>query len=166
YYLREVNHRNGLVGDKTQAGSPASIAAIGMALASFPILVERGILPRDFVAKRVLTKLRFFWNSPQGTDPDSTGYKGFYYHFLDMETGRRVWNCELSTVDSAFLLAGALAAATYFDRETEDEHEIRSLADALYRRADWRWALNGGATLTHGWKPETGFLPYRWKGYD
>ncbi|HKM55825.1 MAG TPA: glucoamylase family protein, partial [Isosphaeraceae bacterium] len=166
YYLREVNHRNGLVGDKTQAGSPASITAIGMALASFPILVERGILPRDFVAKRVLTKLRFFWNSPQGTDPDSTGYKGFYYHFLDMETGRRVWNCELSTVDSAFLLAGMLAASSYFDRDSEDEHEIRTLADALYRRVDWRWAQNGGATVTHGWKPESGFLPYRWQGYD
>ena len=59
-----------------------------------------------------------------------------------------------------------LAAATYFDRDTEDEHEIRTLADALYRRADWRWAQNGGATVTHGWKPESGFLPYRWEGYD
>src|SRR5947209_3681450 len=125
YYLREVNYRNGLVGDKTQEGSPASIAAVGMALASAPVIVERGILPRDFMARRVLTKLRFFWNSPQGTEPDATGYKGFYYHFLDMETGRRVWNCELSTIDSAFLLAGMLTAATYFDQDLEDEREIR-----------------------------------------
>jgi hypothetical protein len=166
YYLREVNHRNGLVGDKTQEGAPASIAAVGMALASAPVLVERGILPRDIMAKRVLTKLRFFWHSPQGPESDATGHKGFYYHFLDMETGRRVWSCELSTIDSAFLLAGVLAAAAYFDQDSAAEQEIRTLADALYRRADWQWAQNGGATVTHGWKPETGFLPYRWEGYD
>ena len=98
----------------------------------------RGSCPARFMAKRVLTELRFFWNSPQGPEPDATGYKGFYYHFLDMETGRRVWQCELSTIDSAFLFAGMLTAATYFDQDTEDEHEIRTLADALYRRADWQ----------------------------
>jgi hypothetical protein len=83
-----------------------------------------------------------------------------------MHTGRRVWKCELSTIDSTFLLAGMLSAAVYFDEQTEAEHEIRTLADALYRRADWPWALNGGACVTHGWRPETGFLPYRWQGYD
>jgi hypothetical protein len=166
YYLREVKFRNGLIADKTQPGSPASIAAVGMSLATLPVVVERGHLPREWAAGRVLTKLRFFWNSPQGPEPDATGYKGFYYHFLDMETGRRAGNCELSTVDSAFLLAGMLTAASYFDRDTEQEHDLRSLADALYRRVDWRWALDAGATLTHGWKPESGFLPYRWEGYD
>lgn len=166
YYIREENYGNGLIADKTQAGSPASIAAVGMALATLPLAAEREHLPRELMAERVLNKLQFFWSSPHGPEPDATGYKGFYYHFLDMETGRRVWNCELSTMDSAFLLVGALTAASYFDRDTDDEYEIRILADALYRRADWRWALNGGATVTHGWKPETGFLPYRWKGYD
>ena len=166
YFLKEVNHQNGLIRDKTQDGAPASIAAVGMALATAPLAVERGGAPRDFMARRTLTRLRFFWNSPHGPEPDATGYKGFYYHFLDMETGRRVWNCELSTVDSAFLLAGMLTAAAYFDQDTALEHEIRTLADALYRRADWRWAQNGGATLTHGWRPESGFLPYRWEGYD
>jgi hypothetical protein len=166
YYLKEVNHRNMLVRDKTQDGAPASIAAVGMALTAAPLAVERAAIPRDFMARRTLTRLRFFWNSPQGPEPDATGYKGFYYHFLDMETGRRVWDCELSTVDSAFLLAGMLAAATYFDQDNPQEHEIRTLAEALYRRADWRWAQDGGATVTHGWRPETGFLPYRWKGYD
>ena len=114
----------------------------------------------------VLTRLRFFRDSPQGTEPDATGYKGFYYHFLDMKTGRRSGRCELSTIDTTFLLAGMLAAATYFDRDSADEHEIRTLADALYRRVDWRWAQDGGATVTHGWTPEGGFLPYRWQGYD
>ncbi|MBV8384547.1 MAG: hypothetical protein JOZ63_18335, partial [Planctomycetaceae bacterium] len=139
---------------------------VGMALATAPLVAERGFLPRIEVARRVLTKLRFFRDSPQGPEPDATGYKGFYYHFLDMQTGRRVWQCELSTIDSAFLLAGMLTAAVYFDRDTEDEAEIRALVDALYRRADWRWAMNGGPSVTHGWRPESGFIPYRWTGYD
>jgi hypothetical protein len=123
-------------------------------------------MPRSAAVKRILDTLRFFWNSPQGPEPDATGYHGFYYHFLDMQTDRRACQCELSTVDSAFLLAGALTVAIYFDAETADEHEIRTLADALYRRADWQWAQNQGATVTHGWKPESGFLKYRWEGYD
>ena len=103
---------------------------------------------------------------PQGAEPDAAGYKGFFYHFLDIETGRRVWQCELSTIDSAFLFAGALTVATYFDRETAVEAEIRDLANTLYGRADWNWACNGGPTLTHGWRPESGFIPHRWQGYD
>lgn len=166
YYLHETNRDNGLVADKTRPGAPASIAAMGMALTTLPLLAEREHLPRELLAERVLTTLRFLWTSPQGTQPDATGYKGFYYHFLDMQTGRRVWNCELSTIDSAFLFAGILTAAAYFDRDVEKEGEIRSVADALYRRADWRWALNSGAAVTHGWKPESGFLPSRWEGYN
>ena len=166
YYLKETNFLNGLIRDKTQPGAPSSIAAVGMFLATAPIVVERGVLPRDFMAKRVLLRLRFFRDSPQGPEPDATGYKGFYYHFLDMDTGRRVWQCELSTIDSAFLFAGMLTVATYFDQDTPDEHEVRTLADDLYRRADWQWAQNGGATLTHGWRPESGFIPHRYEGYD
>ena len=166
YFVHETNSANGLVLDKTQAGAPASIAAVGFALASYPIGVERLWMTRTEATKRTLAALRFFWLSPQGIEPDATGYKGFYYHFLDMATGRRSGMCELSTVDTAFLFAGMLTAASYFDRETADELEIRTLADALYCRADWLWAQNGGATVTHGWKPESGFLKYRWEGYD
>lgn len=83
-----------------------------------------------------------------------------------MTTGRRADLCELSTVDTSVLLAGMLAAAVYFDQDSEAEREIRTLADALYRCADWQWACDSGATVTHGWKPESGFLPYRWEGYD
>ena len=166
YFLHETNPSNGLVKDKTEADWPASIAASGLALASYPVAVERGFMTRDAAVQRTLTTLRFFWNSPQGSEPDATGYKGFYYHFLDMQTGRRAWQCELSTIDSTFLLAGALTAGRYFDADSPDEQEIRSLADMLYRRADWQWAQDGGATVTHGWKPESGFLEYRWEGYD
>ena len=166
YFLHETNPNNGLVIDKTAADWPASIAATGLALASYPVAVERGFISRSKAVERTLTTLRFFWNSPQGPQPDATGHQGFYYHFLDMQTGRRAWQCELSIVDSAFLLAGALTAGIYFDADNSDELEIRTLADALYCRADWQWAQNNGETLTHGWKPESGFLNYRWEGYN
>ena len=166
YFVHEANPTNGLVIDKTAADWPASIAATGFALAAYPVGVERGFMSRGAAVARTLVTLRFFWNSPHGPESDATGYQGFYYHFLDMRTGRRAWQCELSTVDSAFLLAGMLTAGRYFDADTADECEIRTLADALYRRANWPWAQNQGATLTHGWKPESGFLKYRWEGYD
>ena len=166
YFLREVNPDNGLIRDKTADNWPASIAATGLALACYPVGVERGFMTRDAASTRTLATLRFFWTSPQGPEPDATGYRGFFYHFLNMRTGRRTWKCELSTVDTTFLLAGALAAAAYFDADVRGEQEIRLLADALYRRADWQWAQNQAATVTHGWKPESGFLNYRWEGYD
>ena len=166
YFVHEANPANGLVIDKTAPNWPASIAATGFALAAYPVGVEHGFMSRVAAVERTLATLRLFWNSPHGPEADATGYQGFYYHFLDMQTGRRVWQCELSTVDSAFLLAGMLTAGSYFDADTADEHEIRTLADALYRRANWHWAQNEGATLTHGWKPESGFLEYRWGGYD
>ena len=166
YFLLETNPANGLVIDKTAPDWPASIASTGLALACYPVGVKRGFMSRAKAVEKTLATLRFFWNSPQGPEHDATGYKGFYYHFLDMKTGRRVWDCELSTVDTAFLLAGALTAGIYFDADTDDEAEIRKLADALYQRTDWQWAQNKGETLTHGWKPESGFLPYRWEGYD
>jgi hypothetical protein len=166
YFLHETNPANGLVRDKTADNWPASIAATGLALACYPVAVERGFMTRPAAVARTLTTLRFFWSCPHGPEPDATGHRGFYYHFLDMQTGRRAWRCELSTIDSALLLAGALTAAAYFDAETADEREIRALTDALYRRADWRWAQNRGATVTHGWTPEGGFLAHRWQGYD
>ena len=166
YFLHETNPRNGLVRDKTRNDWPASIAAVGMALAADPVGVERGLIRRPDAVRRTLTVLRFFWRSPQGPEPDATGYRGFYYHFLDMESGRRAHRSELSTVDTALLMAGILTSAAYFQEDTKEEAEIRKLADALYRRVDWRWALNRGATITHGWKPGRGFLEYRWEGYD
>jgi hypothetical protein len=166
YYLHETNPDTGLVRDKTDPSAPCSIAAVGLALATLPVAVERGILYRPFAAKFALRRLRFLNSLPQGQEPNSSGYKGFFYHFLDMDTGRRVWKCELSTLDSAILFAGMLTAATYFDHDSADEAELRKLADAMYRRADWDWARNGGATVTNGWLPESGFLPYRYEGYD
>ena len=166
YFVHMTNLANGLVFDKSQEGWPASIAAVGFALAAYPVGVECGFMARDDAVQRTLATLRFFATAPQGPEPDATGYKGFYYHFLDMNSGRRARRSELSSVDSAFLLAGMLAAAAYFQRQTAEEDEIRNLADALYRKADWQWMQNGEAAVSHGWTPEKGFLPYRWKGYD
>ena len=167
YFWKETNPENGLIPDNTSADDvPASIAGVGWALASYPVAVERSFVSRAQAVERTLATLRFFWESPQTSMPDATGHRGFFYHFLDVKSGRRAWDCELSTIDTTIVIAGALTAAAYFDRETDDEREVRQLAESLYRRVDWQWALNGGATVSHGWTPETGFLRYRWEGYN
>jgi hypothetical protein len=166
YFRHEVDPRTGLVRDTSQANTPATIAGSGFALTSCAIAAERGYLSRDDAAERVRRSLRFLLEAPQGDGANAIGTHGFFYHFLDTTSGRRVWNCEVSTIDSAILFAGALAAAAYFDRETTAERDIRISAEALYRRADWNWALNGGPTVSLGWRPRRGFLPYRWAGYS
>ncbi|WP_097066730.1 glucoamylase family protein [Nitrosovibrio sp. Nv4] len=166
YFVHKINPANGLVLDKSHSDWPASIAAVGLALAAYPVGVERGFMTREEAVKRTLIVLKFFANAPHGPERDATGYKGFYYHFLDMNTGKRVWNCELSSVDTAFLIAGMLIARAYYKHETEEEGEIRKLADELYRRVDWQWMQKGEAAVSHGWTPEKGFLPYQWTGYD
>jgi len=167
FFRNEIDAGTGLTADKTQPGAPSSIAAVGMALSVYVVAVERDLLSRAEAIQRTVKVLKFFESSHQGPEADATGYRGFYYHFLDMQTGRRTWECELSTVDTAILMAGILTAATYFDGEADEERELRELADALYRRVDWQWALDGGTTIRHGWKPECGFLPQRWdRGYS
>src|SRR6266404_4878768 len=166
YFLKESNRSNGMVPDSTREGSHASIAAIGFALTAYPIGVERGMITRAEAIERTRVTLRFFRSSEQSEAPDATGYKGFYYHFLHMDTGRRAWESELSLIDSAFLLAGIVTSAAYFNGDAPEEREIRSLAEELYARADWQWALNAGETVSMGWKPESGFLPNRSEGYN
>jgi len=166
YFLEQFNPENGLVADTSRAGAPASIAVVGFALSCYPVGVERGWMTRADAAARALVTLRFFWNSVQSEQPDATGHKGFYYHFLDMKTGKRVWQSEVSLIDTTLLLAGVLTASVYFNGNTPSENEIRECADAIYRRIDWQWACGGAATARQGWKPESGFLHYGWDGYD
>ena len=99
-------------------------------LSCYPVAVNNGWLQRTDAAERVLTALRFFEHSPQGPEPDVTGYKGFYYHFLETKNGRRAGTCEISTVDSAFLLAGFLTVTAFFAADAPAEREIRDIADA------------------------------------
>jgi hypothetical protein len=164
YLIDYTNAETGLVADTSRPGSPCSIAVVGFALSCYPIAVRNGWLSRAEAATRTLKVLRFFCQSTQMDTPDATGYKGFYYHFLDMQTGKRVWQCELSLIDTALLIAGVLVAGCYFDGGGESE--IRELADALYRRVDWRWAQDGTPGISQGWKPECGFLHYGWEGYN
>src|SRR6186713_965980 len=165
YFVDETNPANGLVADTSRADSPASIAVVGFALSSYPVAVERGWIEREEAATRTLVTLRFFERSAQGSEPGATGYKGFYYHFLDQLSGSRVWQCEVSLIDTSLLLAGVLTAAAYFTEATSTEAEIRALARELYDRIDWDWARNGKATVAQGWKPDSGFLHYGWEGY-
>ena len=167
FFRDEVNPRTGLTPDKTQPHSPSSIAAVGLSLSAHIVAAERGLLSRAAAVVNTLKVLRFLQSLHQGPESDASGYKGFFYHFIDMKTGKRAWNCELSTIDTAILMAGILTAASYFIADSQDELEVRELADALYLRVDWQWALNGQSTISHGWTPEAGFLPCRWdNGYS
>ncbi len=174
YFWETANPRNGLVPDRWPTQSFSSVAAVGFALTAYPIGVERGWVSRDQARDRVLATLRFFWTAPQGTARTGmTGYRGFFYHFLDMENGRRFDRVELSTIDTSLLLAGAMVCRQYFDRADAGDSTIRALADSLYLRADWQWARDGQATLSMGWRPdsakyqnERGFITTHWHGYD
>ena len=166
YFLKASNPENGLIADTTRADSPSSIAVVGFALSAYVVGVERGWIERANAVERTLRTLRFFLASDQTGSAGATGHRGFYFHFLDMRSGTRAWNSELSLIDTALLIAGVLTAAAYFTADMPAEVEIRTLADALYRRVDWRWAQGDGACLTHGWKPECGFLNYGWEGYS
>jgi hypothetical protein len=166
YFIDKVNPDNGLISDSTWENDTSSIAAVGFALACYPVGVEHGWISRQDAVERILITLRHFEASPQGPERDTVGYQGFYYHFLDLHTGRRTWKSELSTIDTTYLLCGMLITAQYFNQNDSGEQEIRRLVEALFSRVNWQWAQNNGLTVTHGWKPESGFLENRWQGYD
>ena len=166
FFEVHVDPDTGLVLDSTQPESPCSIAAVGFALSSYPVAVERGWMPKELALSHALLAARFFDNADQSGAPDGVGYKGFFYHFLHADTGKRAWQSELSTIDTALLVAGLLVAAQYFSGEAPEERELRKRVDSIYARVDWRWAQNGEASITMGWNPESGFLKWRWLGYN
>jgi hypothetical protein len=166
YFDQHTNHEKGLVRDSTKQDSPATIAGSGLALTCYAVAAERGYLPRAELARRARAMLEFFRTAEQSDSPDATGNRGFFYHYLDFDTGRRVRGCEISTIDSAIVFAGALTAAAYFEGDSDDERAIRRLAVDIYERADWEWASPRPPAIGHGWTPERGFLPYDWKGYN
>ena len=160
YFWDLANPRNGLVPDRAPTPSFSSIAAVGFGLTAYAIGAERGYVTRAQARSRTLTTLRFFANAPRGPSSRGVaGYKGFFYHFLDMETGERFEDVELSTIDTTLLMAGVLMAQSYFDADQPEEAEIRSLADSLYRGVEWDWAQPHPPLVNHGWKPDVGFLP-------
>lgn len=166
YFLDFSDPDTGLVADTSLPGSPCSIAVVGFWLSCMPIGVERGWMTRVDAVARTRSILDFFLNSEQSDAPNATGYRGFYYHFLDMRTGRRTWDSELSSIDTAFLIAGMITASAYFQGDTQSERDIRQVVTLLYERVDWRFMENESAMVFMGWKPETGFLPHVWQGYS
>jgi hypothetical protein len=166
YFWYEANPHNGLIRDRSIATSPCNIAAVGFGLSALTVGIDRGWISRAAGRDRVLTTLQFFWHSPQSPAPKATGYKGLYYRFLDMQTGQRTWDAELSTVDTALLMAGILHMQQYFTQDNPEERTIRTLAQALYRRVNWAWMQMRLHKINHGWTPETGFMRYDWGGYS
>lgn len=167
FFWETANPDNGLIPDRYPTPSFSSVAAVGFGLTAYPIGVERGYVTREAARQRVLATLRFFHDAPQGPSVRGvSGYRGFFYHFLDMKTGERYEDTELSTVDTAILMAGVLFCESYFSGSEHEEVEIRKLAEDLYRRVDWRWAQPHGPAISLGWTPEDGFLEYDWRGYN
>ncbi len=165
YFWHEANPKTGLVKDRSNNFGEdnrriASIAATGFGLAALAVGAEHGWITRQQASDRAITTLRFFLNEMEN-------HHGFYYHFVNINTGERAWKCEVSSIDTALLLAGAIFIGEYFK-----DTEVEKLARELYRQADFQWLLtDGGARpdeklINHGWKPETGFLRHRWGSYS
>jgi hypothetical protein len=147
YFWLEANPANGLIRDRSRTNSYSSIAAVGFGLTAIGIGIDHGWITREQGRERVLRTLRTFHEKPQGPDAvDNIGYRGWFYHFLDMDTGLRAWKCELSSIDTALFLAGALFAREYFNDAHSDEAAIRDLANRIYRRIDWHWMTGGAST--------------------
>jgi hypothetical protein len=167
YFWREANPANGMIRDRTQAWSAASVAAMGFGLTAIGIGIDHGWITREEGAERVRQTLRALWSLPQGrAEIGTAGYKGWFYHFLDFEIGTRFGTSELSSIDTTLLLAGVLFTREYFSGNGADEREIRRLAMQIFDRVDWKWMLNDGETLAMGWHPERGFTRARWQGYN
>ena len=167
WFWETGNPANGLVPDAWPNPEFCSVAAVGFALTAYPIGVERGWIARAAARERTLATLRFFDQAPQGDGTSGVvGFRGFFYHFLHMDSGLRFRDVELSSVDSTILFLGMLFAAEYYDQDHPDEREIGRLARAIYARADWEWFRRGQAVLSMGWHPGAGFITRNWDGYN
>lgn len=174
YFWKEADPGTGLIRDRSTDWSPCSIAAVGFGLSSICVAVDNQWISRDAAKERVLATVRTFWRGRQGAQAEGmTGYKGFFYHFIDLKTGARFWNCELSSVDTGLLLLGMLDVKAYFNSDECGEREIRSYVDSIYQRIDWKWISQpdkdlgkDGSTIGNGWFPEKGFIRWSWQGYN
>jgi hypothetical protein len=159
FFWEQANPETGMVRDRCNVRTPStsavsSIAATGFGLTALCIGNKRGFVPYADARARALATLRFLWTKlPQ--------HRGFYYHWADTNTGERLWESEVSSVDTAILLCGVLTCREYFHYA-----EITDLAYKIYSRVDWNWLSEDTPLLPHGWTPESGFLPYRWDDYS
>ncbi|HMA43925.1 MAG TPA: glucoamylase family protein, partial [Gemmatimonadales bacterium] len=167
FFWERSDPQTGLTPDRWPTLTFSSIAAVGFALTAYPIGVERGYVTRPQAAGRTLATLRWFWQAPQGSQASGTsGDHGFFYHFLDLQTGQRYQTVELSTIDTALLLGGVLFCREYFNGPDSTEVAIRATADSLYARTDWAWAQRTPPLVNMGWTPENGWQPLDWRGYN
>ena len=167
FFWETTDPVTGLAPDRWPTASFSSIAAVGFALTAYPIGVHNGWIDRAAARARTLATLRFFARAPQGPElRHRAGHRGFFYHFLDMTTGKRYHRTELSTIDTSLLLAGMLFAQSWFDRDHAEEAEIRALADRLYRAVDWTWIRPRSPLVSMGWLPGKGFIRSDWDKYN
>ena len=166
FFWETTDHERGLVLDRYPSDSPSSVAAIGFGLTAYGVGVERGWVSRVDAAERVRRTLQFLDEAPQGPEANATGHRGFFFHFLTMEEGRRWRRCELSSIDTCLLMGGVLFCGEYFDRAHPLEAEIRTLADRLYRRVEWNWMQPHSPLICMAWHPERGFGKAEYKGYN
>src|SRR6266446_9509502 len=159
FFWDEVNPASGLVKDRSRARGPdsrnvGSIAVTGFGLTALCIADHRGWMDSTKIRDRVATTLRFVESRlPQ--------VHGFFFHFQNVENGERAFQSEVSSIDTAILVCGALTCHAYFQ-----DAEIQTLAKRIYERMDWTWMLNGDKTLSMGWTPEHGFIRSRWDSYS
>ncbi len=169
--MNERHPEWGIVKDRTAEWAPASIASTGFGIPSFAVGAERNWITRDHAAQITLDILNFFVSSAQSADTSGTGYKGFYYHFLRMNTGTRAWKCELSSVDTGLLMMGIIFARNYYSLDNEVENQIRSKASMLLNRVDWNFMAMAdtgkfASQISMGWQPEEGLHQMGWSGYN
>jgi len=168
YFWYAANPANGLIPDRSTAGSACSIASVGFGLTAIGIGIDHGWISRTQGVTRVMATLNTFLNGPQG--PGTTGvigYNGWFYHFLDMNTALRSPGSELSSIDTALLLSGILYCKQYFNGTNANETSIRMMSDSIFNRVNWTWMAQGSQAVAMGWQPTTGFSGYgNWIGYD
>jgi len=160
FFWEQANPQTGMVKDRanvrtTDNGLVASIAATGFGLTALCIGAKREFVPRNDARNRVLATLRFLWKK-------LPTHRGFFYHFANINTGERVWDSEVSSVDTAILLCGLLTCRQFF----EEHSEVTNLAYEIFNRVDWSWLSEDTTLLPQGWTPEVGFLSYRWDYYS
>ncbi|HNY11923.1 MAG TPA: glucoamylase family protein [Candidatus Wallbacteria bacterium] len=160
YFLKCMNPENGLTMDKAPnfgspdySYSPSTTAGVGFGLASLAVGAERGWVEKDYAKRVTLAALKYFYEKMEHVN-------GFFYHFTDMATGKRAWNCEISSIDTALFIAGAIFCGEYYN-----DAQIKKYASLLYYRVNWKWMTNGGKYISMGWKPEDGFINCYWSEY-
>ena len=168
YFWYTANPANGMIPDRSANGSACSIASVGFGLSAIAIAIDHGWITRSQGVARVKTTLSTFWLQPQGPGTGGIiGYNGWFYHFLDMNSALRSGTTELSSIDTALLLAGILHVRQYFDGSSDDETAIRTLAEEIFNRVNWTWMAQGTDAVAMGWQPTTGFSGYgNWVGYN